>query len=77
MAKKKVENIKDDEMSLIDFFMNVVDYEAMDTERRNEIVQILMMLLACADGDRLNMNNVAALAERVSGGAMDFSGKPR
>jgi hypothetical protein len=69
---KKTTKLKTDEVSLFELFMNEIDYDAMNAQRRQDLIQTLMMLLACVEDEQLNMNKVAALVERISGGRMNF-----
>jgi hypothetical protein len=72
MAKKKLQQIKDDEVSLYDVLLAEID--GFTPKRKNELIQVMLMLLACAEGEKLNMMKVAALVERLSDGQMKFSG---
>jgi hypothetical protein len=61
-----------DEITLFDYFMNRVDYDAMDAQRKQELIQTFMMLMACAEGNRLDMDKVGRLLQRISGGKLNF-----
>jgi hypothetical protein len=41
-------------------------------EERERIARVLLLLLACAEDDRLNMNKVAELLTKLSGGKFAF-----
>ena len=56
------------DVTFFDFFMNQVDYESMDKDRRSTLAAALFMLLACVENDTINTDKLAELAAKVSGG---------
>lgn len=71
VKNKKLKELQGDEVSLYDFLLSQVD--GMKPAKKQELIQVLMMLLACAEGDQLNMNKVAALVDALSDGQMKFT----
>lgn len=68
MPKHDVPPIGADEISLFDAFMERFDYDAIDPDRKRDLFLVLTMLLACAEGDRINTDKLAMLVQKLGGG---------
>ena len=68
MRNQNIPPIGPGEISLFDLFMEEFDYDAMDPDRKRDLTFVLTLLLACAEGDRINADKLAMLVQRLGGG---------
>jgi transcriptional regulator with XRE-family HTH domain len=64
----------DDDVSFFDFFMHHVDFETLEPELRRVYSVSLLLLLACVEGDTINVQKLAQLTTKVTGGQFNFKG---
>jgi len=70
MGQREVPKIRSDRVRLFDALMAMADQ--MSPEMRRDIGRILLVLLACADDRRLDMDRVAMIAARMGAGEFCF-----
>lgn len=72
MAKRKpqLKPIQDDEISLFDGMMRSVT--GMPKEAKERLTQTFLLLMACAEDDRLNMDKLGLLVGKLSDGKFSF-----
>lgn len=70
-SKRPAKPIQQGEITLYESMLRTVG-KIEPPEERERIVRIFLLLMACAEDDRLNMNKVAEMLTRLSGGKFAF-----
>ncbi len=70
---KKVLKMKDDEISMFDFFSKLTDWDKMDAQKRNTIAIALTLIMSCVENDKINTDKLGEITAKVHGGKMDFA----
>lgn len=70
---KKILKMKDDEISMFDFFAKLTDWDKMNAEKRNTIAIALTLVMSCVEDNKINTDKLGEITAMVHGGKMDFA----
>jgi hypothetical protein len=70
MADPSIGRVGDGPISLFEFALEIVD--EMPADAKESLSQLLFFLMACAEGDTLNMDKLAELVNKLSDGRFHF-----
>ena len=72
MAKReqKLKPLQADEITLFDGMMTLIN--DMPSEEKQRLARTFLLLMACAEDHRLNMNKLAQLLTQLSDGQFNF-----
>ncbi len=69
---KNIEPIKNDEITIYDFFLNEIDWDAMDKQQRSTLEIVFLGILACVENKQINTDKLAAIVSVISSGKFGF-----